>query len=372
MSSNETEAIVLANDNPMSSVNTSLVSTTFGDRAENGNGPNVSIITAAYNHARFLPHAIESALNHERDDVELIVVDDGSTDETAHAIEPYLSHVRYYRQENQQLAGALNRCIELARGKYIRFLDADDAICPESISSQFELLDRHPNIGLVYGQAYIIDREGSVYDIRRSPPGIGSTTVLPSRWAFRWLLRGCAICTSTVMVRKAVFEHVGLYARQSVPGEDWDMWLRIAARYDVGYISEPIAFYRVHQDSITAGYTVDTVKDSHRYILSKLFCASEFPYSDMRDEADACLDRTLALVAARTRQPRQFTHYMLEALRRRPGLILERETWGAPYEALKMLIPSALSRPMKSTKRAVAIRRRNLTTTRQAGRAQVR
>jgi glycosyltransferase involved in cell wall biosynthesis len=299
----------------------------------------VSILIPTYNMANYLPLALDSALAQNHDDIEIVVVDDGSTDDTAEVIRPYLPHVRYSRQEQQGVAPARNRALGLLQGEYVRFLDADDVLCPDTLSQQVELLDRHPQVALVHGQAQIIDSGGKVQGLRRLPLPGGGAVVTPSAQAFRRLLRGCDICASTVMVRMTALQRVGSFRQECVPGEDWDVWLRIAAYYDHAYIARPLAYYRIHQNSATARYTLSSFVDSHLHTLRALFAQPDLPYPQLEKLAYACLDRTTAHVAARLRHRGPFARYLTRALRSQPRLYLEGETWNTLYEGLKLLAP---------------------------------
>ena len=320
--------------------------------------PRVSIVIPTYNMANYLPVALDSTLDQSCPDIEVIVVDDGSTDDTAEVIRPHLPHIRYFRQEQRGVAAARNRALELTEGEYVRFLDADDALCRDSLSPQVDLLDRYPQVALVHGQAHVIDSDGKVQDLRRSPLPSGAATVTPSAQAFRRLLRGCDICASTVMVRKTALQRVGPFQQECVPGEDWDVWLRTAAYYDLAYIPRPLAYYRVHQNSATAGYALSSFIDSHLHTLRALFSRPDLPYPYQEKLAYACLDRTIALVAARLRHRGPFARYLTRALRSQPRLFLEGETWNTLYEVGKAFLPVALLRALRRLRRTTVRRRR--------------
>jgi hypothetical protein len=142
------------------------------------------------------------------------------------------------------------------------------------------------------------------------------------------------------MVRVAALRCVGFFQHESLPGEDWDMWLRIAAHYDQGYIPQSLAYYRVHRTSITANYTLSSFLKSHLHTVRTLFARQDLPYPQQEKLAYACLDRTTALVAARLRHRGPFVRYLNRALRSQPHLFLEAETWVTLYEGCKLLVPS--------------------------------
>jgi glycosyltransferase involved in cell wall biosynthesis len=317
----------------------------------------VSIFIPTYNMANYLPVALDSALAQDRANIEIVVVDDGSTDDTYKVIRPYLPHIRYFRQEQQGVVHTLNRAVELARGEYVRLLAADDALCPDALSAQAALLDGNPQVALVHSQAYIMDEAGNVRGRKRLLTN-GSVMIIPSPQAFRRLLRGNDVCASTVMLRKAALQRVGPFQRESFPGEDWDMWLRITAHYDEAYIPKPLAYYRVHRNSITAGYTLSGFTDSHRRTLQALFARPDLPYPQLENLAYACLDRNTAQVAARLRHRGPFARHLTRALRSQPRLLLERETWNTLFEGAKAFLPLAPLRAVRGAKRTIVARRR--------------
>jgi len=320
--------------------------------------PRVSIVVPTHNMARYLPVALDSALGQDYPNIEILVVDDGSTDETAEVIRPYLPHIRYFRQEQKGVAAARNLALKLAQGEYVRFLDADDALSTDALYTQVDLLCQYPQVALVHGPAHVIDSDGKVQGLRRSPLPNTDVTVVPSAQAFRRLLRGCDICASTVMVRMTALQRVGPFQQESVPGEDWDMWLRFAAYYDQAYIPKPLGYYRIHQESATARYTLSSFVESHLHTLGVLFDGAGLPYPELENLAYACLERTTAHVAARVGRRGAFARHLARALRSKPRLLLEGETWDTLYEGFKLLVPFAALRAVRRLKRKIPARTR--------------
>lgn len=318
--------------------------------------PKVSIIIPTYNMARFVTVAVESALNEGYLDTEVIVVDDGSSDDTAELIRAYGDRVTYAFQENQGLPGTLNTLVALARGEYVRFLDADDTILPGTISSQVEILDADPALALVHAQAYLADEDGPIKGIRTPRLGGRSVQKMDRDSAFRWLIRGCKICKSTVMARKSAIMDSGEFAAESLPGEDWDMWLRISRSYGIAYVPQPVAFYRVHPLSITAGYTLESFSRSHRFTLDTLFANEPEIPEGLRSAAYAYLERNRALLAGQLRQRRTFVRHLGRAVWSHPAMLLEADTWSTAVEGLKTLLPRPLLRASRGVKRAIGER----------------
>lgn len=320
--------------------------------------PKVSVLIASYNMARYLPQAIDSALMQDYPDFEVIVLDDGSSDGTVEVARSYGSRVRYHWQPNSGVANAYNALLHLAEGEYLQHLDADDVLMPGALRKLAGLLDAHPSVGLAHGAALVIDSTGKVYDKRHVPGWIAKMGVVPSEAAFKELLRGCHITTSTVMLRRSVLDTVEMFDQRAVPGEDWDMWMRVAAEYDVAFTPEVVAHYRIHPTSITSGYTVENVLASHLFTLDRLFAAPDFRHANLKPYAYACLDRTIALIAARTRKRRACVSRLASAVRRCPGTTFDRETAGVVYEAAKSLLPAQMiSLGRRIRRRDVAARR---------------
>jgi glycosyltransferase involved in cell wall biosynthesis len=216
-----------------------------------GPKPRVSIITVTYNYGHFLPEAIQSVLEQTFPDWELIVVDDGSTDNTADVVASFQDHrIRYVCQQNRGNPAARNAALKMATGEYVAFLDADDAWLPDKLQKQVTQLDSlPPSVGLVYSDAYVFnDEDGAV--IRRflqgrTPPrGRVFTQLLPEEGG--WFIHDTAS-----LIRRVVFERVGLYDESLRTYEDWEMWVRIANVYEVEGSDEPLARCRHHSSQLS-------------------------------------------------------------------------------------------------------------------------
>jgi len=316
----------------------------------------VTVAIASYNMANYLPAAIDSALAQDHDDVEIVVVDDGSTDDTREVLSRYERKVRCHHQENAGVANAYNRALEMAKGDYVHCLDADDVLTPSTVGRLANLLDESPSAGLAHGDALVMDAGGKVYGARVAPASFGGRRLVPSAEAFKELLRGCYITNSSVMIRKAVFDEVTPFRQKSVPGEDWDMWLRVVAEYDVARLPISACYYRVHDDSITSAYTVERVMRSHLYTLDTIFGNPTFRYAHLRRYAYACLDRTIARVAARARERRRFVGELRNALVRQPSIALEGATVATVIEGLKALVPAPVIKAGRRLRGGLATR----------------
>jgi glycosyltransferase involved in cell wall biosynthesis len=214
--------------------------------------PTVSVCIPAYNAARFLPIAVNSVLVQEFEDFEVIVSDDASSDETGIICERFTDRrFRALRSEHRLgQSGNWNRCVELARGRYVILLHADDGLLPGFLQSAVEVLDANSDVGLVHCTAQHIDDSGRELNVQQL---FGEDRIDRDGIVLRrLLLDGCVINPAGVLVRREAFEHAGRFTDRIVWGVDWHMWIRIALQAPVGFLSEPLALYREHRDSGTS------------------------------------------------------------------------------------------------------------------------
>jgi len=184
----------------------------------------ISVVIPTYNQANFIARAIESVWVQQVPELEVVVVDDCSTDNTQDVLRrlPVKGEIRSYRQErNQGPAAARNRGIKESRSEWIAFLDADDCWLPGKLQSQIQALERDNQIDFAYCGSVAVDDEGNV--VTASPaPGIEDF--------MRQLLWGNQIATPTMIVRRDLLEKTGLFDESLQVGEDWDLWLRLASQ----------------------------------------------------------------------------------------------------------------------------------------------
>jgi glycosyltransferase involved in cell wall biosynthesis len=203
--------------------------------------PRVSAVIPVYNQQEpFLREAIESVLAQTDRDFELIVVDDGSTNATPDVIASYGNRLRGFRKPNGGVSSALNLAIRESRGEWIAWLSSDDLWEPNKLARQLGGLREKPSVGLVYSDALLIDSDGRVVGRRSFPPPPTKRRRLMS------LVRGCYVNGCSTLVRREVFDDVGPFDERDRLTPDYDMWLRIAERYEFLHIPEPLVRYRVH------------------------------------------------------------------------------------------------------------------------------
>ena len=217
--------------------------------------PLVSVIIPAYNADQFIAQAIQSVVDQTYWPYEIIVVDDGSTDKTREILKGLGDKIRCLYQENYGPSSARNAGIKIARGTYICFLDADDLWTPEKLEAQVEFLERHPDIALVFSdhQDFKVEIFGAHSYLAEKMERFGEAfvTEIPIQKAFLKLIQENFISTPTVMVRKWCLEKTGLFDEGIRSVEDRDLWLRIAAYFQLGCLPRIFCKRRVHQSNIS-------------------------------------------------------------------------------------------------------------------------
>jgi glycosyltransferase involved in cell wall biosynthesis len=210
--------------------------------------PLVSVIIPAYNSAAFVLQAVQSALDQTYRNYEVIVVDDGSTDDTKLLLSRFEGQLRYLYQENRGLSDARNTGLKAAKGDLVCFLDADDLWASNKLELQLAFLQEHPDIALLSGQQEKFRDHGSPYTPFSAAENLGenATQTFPMPEAFVKLVRSNFIKVSTVMVRKECFEKAGLFDTNLTAVEDRDMWLRISAHFSVACFPWVVCKKRLH------------------------------------------------------------------------------------------------------------------------------
>jgi glycosyltransferase involved in cell wall biosynthesis len=209
----------------------------------------VSVAIACYNGETYLAEAIESVLEQTYEPIELILVDDGSTDQSADIAARYAT-VHTIRQTNQGVAQARNRGLQVCKGKYVLFLDQDDRLLPNAIAIGVRQLQTHPECGFVFGHALIIQGDGS-------PNGAATQATAKSylpTYDYPTLLQGRGnICPpSTVLFRRAIVHQVGGFDASFGMADDYDMYLKIARNFPIYCHHEPVTEYRQYEENYSA------------------------------------------------------------------------------------------------------------------------
>ena len=237
--------------------------------------PKVSVIIPSFNSAKYLPQAIESVLNQTYKDYEIIVIDDGSTDNTKELIAPYLSKIRYVYQDNQGAGEARNRGLDLARGELIAFLDADDIFLPHKLKEQVAIFAAQPEIGIVNSGFRVIKENGeAVMDVERWQE-------IPDLTPEVWLLHK-PVLPSAMMFRRQWFDRFGGFKQRFFPCEDLELTLRMVVKgCPSTWLPSVTTCYRRYDRSATALERSSVLKHTARAeeMQDYFFSRSDLPES---------------------------------------------------------------------------------------------
>lgn len=244
--------------------------------------PLVSIVIPSYNCAQYLPECIDSCLAQTYPNIEIIVVDDGSTDNTKTVLQPYLGKVVYFFQENGGLAEARNTGQRIARGEYIAWLDADDIAHPERIMVQALYLEEHPATVLVCSNFFAFDETGEEYEeycvqyysqldvsggvgglLSKESGGVAvagaSANVFAGNGRYT-LIWGNFIHPPTVMIRAEGCRKAGNLNNNIPTQEDWEYFFRVSKFGGIAWVDYPLLRYRLHSQQMSS--TANAVKNA--------------------------------------------------------------------------------------------------------------
>lgn len=214
------------------------------------NHPTVSVIIPSHNRGWVLKEAIDSVLSQEFYDFELIVVDDGSKDNTSLILSSYGNRIKVIRQENKGVSSARNKGITSSSGKYIAFLDSDDFWLPGKLSAQLAFFEN--NSGALICQTEEIWLKNG----KRVNPGKKHKKI--SGFFFEKSLELCMVSPSAVMVKRNLFDIIGIFDETFPACEDYDMWLRVNCRYPIYLIDKPLIVKRGgHKDQLSGMHSLD-------------------------------------------------------------------------------------------------------------------
>jgi CMP-N-acetylneuraminic acid synthetase len=214
--------------------------------------PLVTVYIANYNYEKYLEQAIESVLSQSMQDFELLVIDDGSTDNSQEVIHRYEAHprIRTIFQENLGLTRTNNVAITASRGRYIMRLDADDYLDPQALLVMSNVLEQNPHVGLVFPDYYIVDKDGTILGQERRFDFSRDVTLLD--------LPAHGACT---LIRKAFLIGIGKYTEDFSCQDGYDLWLRFSEQHEVRNVNLPLFYYRRHGSNLT--------ENSHRILTTR-------------------------------------------------------------------------------------------------------
>ncbi len=307
--------------------------------------PLVTAFVASYNHAPFLEATLDSMLGQDYPALEVVLVDDGSTDESleiARAVAQRDSRLRVFQHPggvNRGISPTCNLALEHARGDLLAWIGSDDLWHPAKTKLQVAIFEEHPDVGMVYARARPLGSEGP---LDAAPRGGVIGRGLPALAA---LISGNRIPASTVMFRRKCIEQVGSFA-DDVLYSDWELWMRIVARWEPFFLDRPLADYRYHEDNVSLGVdsrttlerllaALDSIENQRGTVGGRLGEAriairlalqrALLTFALDRDRESRALTRH-ALELAHRRHRNEVLFWLLDVAWRPPGAALELET----------------------------------------------
>jgi glycosyltransferase involved in cell wall biosynthesis len=206
--------------------------------------PKVSVVIPTYNRAHLISETVQNVLAQNFRDYEVIVVDDGSTDNTKDVLRPFGNKIKYIYKKNAGLAAARNTGIEHSTGEYIAFIDDDDLWYPNKLDVQVGILDKNLQLGFVCSQADVINAQSGevMYTLKKG---------WFNKENFESLYNENFIPVLTVMMRRSCYEKLGGFDENQITGEDYDYWLRLSKIYPFHFIDMPLAKWRMTPKSMS-------------------------------------------------------------------------------------------------------------------------
>ena len=258
----------------------------------------ISVIIPCYNRAHLLPRCLDSVLAQEFRPLEIIVVDDGSTDSTRSLLQGSYPGIRIITQDNKGVSAARNAGISAAKGDWLAFLDSDDTWFPAKLGRQVQAVEASPGSNIVHTDEIWI-RNGVRVNPQRKHRKYGGSI-------FKHCLPLCVISPSSVMIHRRVFDRVGLFDETLPVCEDYDLWLRICARMPVLFVREPLVTkYGGHDDQLSSRY-----RGMDRYrirSIDRVLNEVELESSDRKAAIDTLVSKTrIYLNGARKHNNRVF------------------------------------------------------------------
>ncbi len=232
--------------------------------------PLVSAVIPVYNGSNYVREAIDSALAQTYKNIEIIVIDDGSSDNTWEILLSYGDKIRAFHKENGGVSTALNMGIKNMRGEWFAWLSHDDLWLPENIERKIKFLNEHRDYMMCYGEMDYINSEHKILKIYNT-----TGRWYPKGKMLRHLLRcGCDIWGITTLINRECFEKIGVFNENLRYCQDYEFWYRIAQKYEIGLCKGKYSQSRVHQGQI--GYIHNkSCYDEYNYIRHDLYCKTK-------------------------------------------------------------------------------------------------
>lgn len=230
--------------------------------------PLISVVVASYNHQAYVQECLQSVLDQDFQDFEIVVTDDGSSDQTVARIQamPDPRIQLKVLPHNRGACIALNDAILRARGQFIAVLNSDDCFLPGKLSQQLAYLQAHPQVGAVFGLPTFINEQGQVFDdpAHRDRDAFMAGERSRHQWLRHFFDEGNALCHPTVLIRREVYDRLGLYDPRLAQVPDLDMWIRLASHTQLHVLPQALTAFRVRDglQNASAGRPEVIVRDA--------------------------------------------------------------------------------------------------------------
>jgi glycosyltransferase involved in cell wall biosynthesis len=252
----------------------------------------ITVIIPSYNHEKFISDAINSVLRQTFQNFEILIIDDGSCDNSVEIIQKF-NDPRIKFSVNDRNCGAVyttNKMIELASGEYIALLNSDDVWEPTKLEKQVQFLEDNKNYGAVFTQANIIKEDGDLLEDKSH--NYGSIFEQPNRTRFEWLNYffnvGNALCHPSILVRREVYQAVGLYNPLMASLPDFDMWVRVCLKYEIYVLPEKLVKFRILDNNRNASSAtpenIIACQFEYKQILNSFLSLSVHEYEEIFNE----------------------------------------------------------------------------------------
>jgi glycosyltransferase involved in cell wall biosynthesis len=305
--------------------------------------PLVSVVIPTYNGGRFINATIESALRQTLDDFEVVVVDDGSTDDTLARVRSFRDHrMRLIEQRHRGAPAALNAAIDASRGRYVGFLDHDDLWCPKKLERHVEFFERNPEVAVTFSWSTLIDEQDRRIDLH------------PARWcgpiSFRQLLEDYVVGnSSSVVIRRSAILAVGAFDVEFPRCHDSDLLLRIALAQPGGIcaVPEELTLYRRHSNQMSHDW-----RQMHREwnaLLEKFRESAPEDTAAVERRARSNINRYFAYLAYESAEFMQAFGFVREGFRSDPlAFVTDQRNWKVVAACLSgVLLPRPIHRRLE-------------------------
>jgi glycosyltransferase involved in cell wall biosynthesis len=280
--------------------------------------PKVSVLMPSFNYARYLPVAIESVLSQSYADLELIITDDCSTDESREIVEHWRRLDRrivpVLHDVNRGLARARNSGLAISSGEFVALCDADDVWQPEKLKTQMECFRTHPQLGLVHSDSAIIDGDGKQTGQRFSSL-LHRKGQITSGNLFEELCERNFLCVPTVILRREAIDYAGGFEENLRSLEDWVCWTKVSRKYSFHYIGEALVQYRIHG----AGLSSNPKGMAHNRVKAFRFLLDSF--SDIPPRLRSRMLYSLGVSHLETSESRNAFRAFVDSIRANPAEI---------------------------------------------------